>query len=267
MNHKQIIYNNASLHYYTSGSGKPLLLMHGFAEDHNIWKSQIQHLSKKYFVIAPDLFGCGNSDYLNIENTSIKTYAEAIKEIIKAEKIERFIMMGHSMGGYITLTYLKLYPEDLVGIGLVHSTIFADDDNKKQVRKKAIEFIKSHGGASFLKTSIPGLFYDTLKFEHEIQSQIEKSTEIIDEALIQYYQAMLDRPDATTLIQNAIVPLMMIAGKHDKAVPFNQSLKQSHHGNVTYLKILQNSAHMGMIEEPEAVNQFISFFVENQCGY
>ena len=266
MNHKQIIYNNSRLSYYTFGNGKPLLLMHGFAEDHSIWKHQIDYLSKKYFVIVPDLFGAGNSDFLDSGNVSIKTYAEAIREIIKAEKIERFIMIGHSMGGYITLAYLHLYPEDLAGIGLIHSTIFADDDNKKQVRQKAIEFIKTHGGTSFLKTSIPGLYFDISKFEMEIKVQIEKSTRINDMALIQYYQAMLERPDSTKLAQSTNIPFLIIAGKHDQAVPFSQSLKQSHLSHLTCLKILQNSAHMGMIEEAETVNQFISFFVENHSG-
>jgi len=267
MKHNHIIYCDAKLSYYTYGNGKPLLLMHGFAEDNSIWKHQIDHLSKKYFVIAPDLFGVGNSEYLDKENTTIKNYAEAIKEIIKAEKIDRFIMIGHSMGGYITLAYLHLYPEDLEGIGLVHSTIFADDENKKLVRQKAIEFIKSHGGASFLKTSIPGLYFDVSKFESDIHSQIEISTGINDEALIQYYQSMLNRQDATKWVQATDVPLLMIVGKHDKAIPFNQSLKQFHLSHLTYLKVLQSSAHMGMIEQPEVVNQFISFFVENQPGY
>ena len=267
MKHNQIIYSDTKLSYYTFGSGKPLLLMHGFAEDHTIWKHQIDYLSKKYFVIAPDLFGVGNSEYLDKENISIKSYAEAIKEIIKAEKIEQFIMIGHSMGGYITLAYLELYPEDLVGIGLIHSTIFADDENKKQVRRKAIEFIKSHGGSSFLKTSIPGLYSDVSKFEMEINAQIVKSTGLINEVLIQYYQAMLDRPDATKLVQATTIPLLLITGKHDQAVPFSQSLKQFHLSQLTYLKILQNSAHMGMIEATETVNQFISFFVENQPSY
>ena len=71
MKHNQIIYNNSRLSYYTYGNGKPLLLMHGFAEDHSIWKHQIDHLSKKYFVIAPDLFGVGNSEYLDNENMKL----------------------------------------------------------------------------------------------------------------------------------------------------------------------------------------------------
>ena len=267
MKHNQIIFNDTKLSYYTFGSGKPLLLMHGFAEDHSIWRHQIELLSKKYFVIAPDLFGAGNSEFLNEENISIESYAIAIKEIIKAERIERFVMIGHSMGGYISLAYLMLYPEDLVGIGFVHSTIFADDEQKIETRKKSIAFIKSNGGAAFLKTSIPGLYFDVKEFEIDINAQIEKSIQIKDEALIQYYQAMLERPDASVLIKTTNIPILMIAGKHDQAVPISQSLKQFHLSKTTYLKVLQNSAHMGMIEEPESVNEFLTFFVENQPDY
>jgi pimeloyl-ACP methyl ester carboxylesterase len=267
MKHNQIIFRNTKLSYYTFGSGKPLLLMHGFAEDHSIWQHQIEHLSKNYLVIAPDLFGAGNSEYLNDENVSIESYAQAIKEIIKAEKIDRFIMIGHSMGGYISLAYLRLYPDDLAGIGFVHSTIFADDDQKVETRKKSIAFIKSHGGAAFLKTSIPGLYFDVKKFEKDINSQIEKSLQIKDQCLIQYYKAMLERPDGSDLIKKTNIPILLIAGKHDQAVTFSQSLKQFHLGKITYLKVLQNSAHMGMIEEPESITQFLTFFVENQSGY
>jgi pimeloyl-ACP methyl ester carboxylesterase len=264
MNHKQIIYNNAVFSYYTSGNGKPVLLMHGFAEDHSIWSHQIQSLSEKYYVITPDLMGTNKSTSLEKEKVSIVDYAMAIKEIIIAEQIDKLIMIGHSMGGYITLAYYKLYPEDLVAIGLVHSTIFADDHLKKEIRSKAIDFIREYGSNAFLKTSISGLFHDIQKHELDIKHMIQKSDCISEKSLIQYYQAMRERPDQSQLLSESKIPVMYIAGIHDQAVPFSVSQKQFHVSRISYVKILKKSAHMGMIEETENVNRYLSFFIDNQ---
>ena len=264
MNHKQIIYNNAVFSYYTSGNGKPVLLMHGFAEDHSIWNHQIKSLSEKYYVIAPDLLGTNKSTYLEKENVSIVDYAMAIKEIIIAEQIDKLVMIGHSMGGYIILAYLQLYPNDLLAIGLVHSSIFADDQQKKETRLKAMDFIRDNSGATFLKTSIPGLFYDTQKHVKDITLLIQKSMNITEKSLIQYYRVMRERPDQSQMISKVTIPVLIIAGIHDQAIPFSVSQKQFHVSPITYVKLLKKSAHMGMIEETENVNRFLSFFIDNQ---
>lgn len=264
MNYKQIIYKNAVFSYYTSGRGKPVLLMHGFAEDHSIWSHQIQSLSEKYYVIAPDLFGTNKSAHLEREKISIVDYATAIKEIIIAEQIDKLIMIGHSMGGYITIAYYKLYSEDLIAIGLVHSSIFADDEIKKELRSRAIDFIRENGSKAFLKTSIPGLFHDIQKHESDIKHLIQKSDCISEKSLIQQYQAMRERPDQSQLLSESKIPVMYIAGINDQAVPFSVSQKQFHVSPISYVKLLKKSAHMGMIEETENVNSYLSFFIDNQ---
>lgn len=264
MNYKQIIYNNAVFSYYTSGRGKPVLLMHGFAEDHSIWYHQIQSLSEKYYIITPDLFGTNKSTYLEKEKVSMVDYAMAIKEIIIAEQIDKLIMIGHSMGGYITLAYYKLYSEDLKAMGLVHSSIFADDHLKKDMRSKAIDFIREYGSKAFLKTSIPGLFHDIQKHKLDINHIIQKSDCISEKSLIQYYQAMRERPDQSELLIESKIPVLYIAGIHDQAVPFSVSQKQFHVSPISYIKMLKKSSHMGMIEETENINSYLSFFINNQ---
>ena len=87
-----------------------------------------------------------------------------------------------------------------------------------------------------------------------MEQQIEKSKSFTDEAIIQYYQAMINRPDRTHVLKNFSNPILFIIGQHDKAVPFQQSMQQCYLPNQSHIHILRNSAHMGMLEEAEKVN-------------
>ena len=149
---KQIIFNGKKIFYNTEGSGKPVMLLHGFAEDGTIWNHQLKKLQEHFFVIVPDLPGSGFSELLEGE-IQMEDYADVVKTIINAElskkKRQQFTLIGHSMGGYITLAFAQKFPNLLNAFGLFHSTAYADDDVKKEIRKKGIEFIKNNGAFFF----------------------------------------------------------------------------------------------------------------------
>lgn len=262
-----VIHNNTKLNYFTCGDGAPLLLMHGFAEDHTIWKNQIEFLSRNFSIIVPDLFGTGNSDFLEVDDIQISDYAKGIKSIIANEKIDKFSMMGHSMGGYITLAYLELFPDDLVSAGLIHSTAFADDDLKLSFRKKAISFIKHYGSGAFVKTSIPGLFSDPEKHQSKIQEMIENAGKTNPEVLIQYYQAIMNRKDSCAILTDTSIPILFISGKNDNVLPVKQNLQQCHLPDISSIFILKNSGHMGIIEEADSVNKILHFFLSDISNF
>lgn len=263
MANKKIQYKNAALHYTVQGNGNVVMLLHGFAEDHRIWENQIEFLSQHYTVIAPDIFGSGASAMLAGENISLEDLALGIKEIIKTENINEFVMIGHSMGGYITLAYHELFPNDLKAMGLIHSTSYADDPIKIEMRNKAIQFLNKNGSAPFLKTSIPALFYDEEKNIDIINNLIKNAGNIPSANLAKYYYAMKIRPDRTFLLEHSSIPILFIGGLHDKAVLISDSLQQSTKPKIADINILKNSAHFGMIEEPEAVNEILHKFLQD----
>ena len=274
MKEKYIAFHNTNVFYKTIGTGLPVVLIHGFAEDSNIWENQVEFLKDRFLLILPDLPGSGRSSFINNDNIGIAGYAEVIRQILLAEQIEQCIMIGHSMGGYITLAYAEKYPESLLSFGLFHSSAYADDEIKVETRKKAIEFIKKNGSGAFLKTSIPGLFYSPLSVRplevarhlvvRQVDSLIEKGKSFSPEALIQYYKAMIARPDRTRILRKTALPVLLIMGEHDKAVPFKHSLEQSHIPYRSYIHVLRKSAHMGMLEEPGISNEILANFLLNQ---
>lgn len=269
---KTIAYQSSSIFYRITGKGKPVVLLHGFGEDGDIWNNQVEFLQDHFQLIIPDLPGSGKSAVISGQSAvGIEEYAEVVRAILSEEKIPNCVMIGHSMGGYITLAFAEKYPSMLSSFALVHSSAFADSEEKKVARAKSIDFIKKNGAYEFLKTAIPPLFLrgqDGSKpsdpFTH-IDDLVEKGRSFSSEALIQYYQAMIARPDRTAVLKSFKGPILFIIGEHDPAVPFQQSLQQSYLPQRSHIHILRNSAHMGMLEEVANTNKILVNFFKLPC--
>jgi pimeloyl-ACP methyl ester carboxylesterase len=267
---KNITFQNAKIFYRCTGNGRPVLLLHGFGEDGDVWNEQVSFLQARFRLIIPDIPGSGQSEL--VQDATIETYAEIIKAIADAElenksdqqADEKICLIGHSMGGYITLAFAEKYPDYLTSFGLFHSSAFADNEEKKQIRLKAIDFIKANGAYAFLKTSTPALF--TKEFAATQQSRIdelvEKGKNFTSEALIQYYHAMIARPDRTAVLTTFPHPILFIIGEHDTAIPLQASLQQCHLPSRSHVHILEHSGHMGMWEEAAKANQILLDFLQ-----
>ena len=266
MMEKTITYQNTSVAYSITGQGKTIVLLHGFGEDGTVWQKQVAFLKDNYRVLIPDIPGSGRSPF--IANATIETYAAILKQILDEEinvaSAEKITLIGHSMGGYITLAFAEKYPEYLEAFCLFHSSAFADDDAKKQTRQKAIEFIKEKGSAAFLKTSTPGLFTKEFAAAHagQIDTLVEKGKNFSPEALVQYYQAMIARPDRTTVLKTFPHPVLFIIGEFDTAIPLQSSLQQCYLPEQAHVHLLSQSAHMGMWEETDKANQILLKFLQ-----
>jgi pimeloyl-ACP methyl ester carboxylesterase len=258
---KELNYQGYSIFYRLIGSGKPVILLHGFGEDGNVWKNQIQFLKEKFQLIIPDLPGSGKSGM--IDDMSIEGMAEVIKAIIDKENIVPLTLIGHSMGGYITLALAEKHPEHLNSFGLFHSTAYADNDEKKVARQKAIETIKQYGAFEFLRKIIPNLFSPVSKekMPERINEFVNGTSNFSPTALISYYEAMMKRPERTNVLKKAKVPVLFIMGKYDTAAPLEDVLKQSHLPEKSSIHILERSGHMGMMEEPDKSNMILKKFL------
>ncbi len=167
------------------------------------------------------------------------------------------------MGGYIALAFAKKYSHYLNALGLFHSTAYADSDEKKSMRKKGIEFIRKNGTLEFLKTTTPNLFSPISQ---------EQKPGLIDEfirgldnfsipAFVSYYEAMMQRPDSTELLKTTTLPVLFVLGEYDNAVPLQDGLKLVHLPEKSYIHILHQSGHMGMLEEEDKSNDLLKKFL------
>lgn len=259
---KELKYDSKKISYSIYGQGKPVMLVHGFGEDSRIWKHQVEYLQNNFKLIVPDLPGSGKSEL--IPDLTIDEMAEVLHAIIHEENIERCTVIGHSMGGYTTLALAEKYWNHLNAFGLFHSSAFADSEEKKAARQKSIHFIKEHGAMEFLKTAIPNLFSEQFREKSSaiVEELIKQGHNFSAESLVSYYQAMIKRPDRSSVLSQSAVSVLFIMGKYDTAVPFEDSLKQCHLPETSYIHILQQSAHMGMLEETEKCNEILEKFLQ-----
>lgn len=266
MNCEHITVNSKRIYLRSAGAGTPVLLLHGFGEDGEIWRHHWDAIAAKHHVLVPDLPGSGQS--AAIEDMSMEGMADCMHALLDATLPNQsggksIIVIGHSMGGYITLAFAEKYPAVLKGFGLFHSTAYPDTAEKKEARKKSIAFIESHGSGPFIRQSTPNLFADPFRTNNaaQVEDMITRYSPFDPASLVAYYEAMIARPSRTDVLKNAGCPVLFIAGKQDKAVSYADILEQCHLPAVSELCVLESAGHMGMFEEPEKCRKALQDFL------
>jgi pimeloyl-ACP methyl ester carboxylesterase len=163
------------------------------------------------------------------------------------------------------LAFAEKYPEKLLGFGLVNSTAFNDSEEKKLTRRKGITMMEEYGVFPFIKNTTPNLFSAKFKQEHVevIDALIEAGKKFTIEALVQYYNAMMNRPDRTEVLKTSEVPVLFVVGSEDVAAPVNDLLEQVHLPGISHIHIIESVGHMSMMEAPEELNKYLLEFIEH----
>lgn len=246
-----------------SGLGNPVIFLHGFCESKELWRDFESHLANNFRVLSPDLPGFGESP-MPADKFSLEDIAEDIKHWTDETGLDHFTLIGHSLGGYIALAFARKYPEKLDALGLFHSSIFADTDEKKDTRSKTIDFINNNGIAPFIDNFVPNLFYK--ERHHELQQVIEQQKAVGNKtnaaAATTYMAAMRDRDDSVDFAKKFEKPALIIAGVHDASVPFEKSEEQASYFKDSTAHFLQETGHMGMFEREKDTLIYVGEFLK-----
>ena len=275
MQAKEISHKQKKIFYRSIGEGPVVVLIHGVPFDGKLWSNQF-HFFPGFKLIIPDLPGSGGSEM--IDDMSMEGMAECVKEIIVHETASLFfksgqphsvIVIGHSMGGYITLALAEKYPELVNGFGLFHSSAYADSDERKAGRKKTIQLIQEKGVEEFAKTSIPNLYSPLTKEQNPalIEQQLEIARNFSAESIVSYQLAMMHRKDRTEVLRKATVPIFFALGRFDAVIPLKDGLEQGSLADLSYFHILENAGHVGMLEEPSETNTILLNYLTNTCRF
>jgi pimeloyl-ACP methyl ester carboxylesterase len=255
-----INYKNAFINYEIKGEGDTLVLLHGFAESLNIWNHFSEELSRDYKVITIDLPGHGKSECISGIH-SMELMAEVVKHVLNHLNILHAVIVGHSMGGYVALAFMKYYPQLVKGIGLFHSSSLADNEEAIERRTRNIEILKNNH-SSFLINFIPELFAPENQntFDSEIKELINQARQMSPEALIAAQQGMKNRFSTLDVLINSTLPVMFIAGQKDSKVPFENIWVQMALTEAAFSLILRSAGHMGFLEEAKKTLEFTRSF-------
>ncbi len=252
------------IYYQEKGNGHPLVLIHGFCETHEIWDRFADSLSDTFRVLLPDLPGFGNSPLAPTPFT-IQDIGSAMLGWLDELHLDRPVVIGHSLGGYVAMAMVDVQPGRFPGFGLFHSTAYPDSEEKKENRNKVIDFVNRNGVQPFIDTFVPGLFYQKGNpHMQEIQRIASRTTA---ETLVAYTAAMRDRPTRLALLETFTKPILMIAGEHDASIPYNQSSAQSSLMKFPLFYGLKDAGHMGMFEnEPRSI-KIVKDFTNFALGF
>ena len=248
------------LNYQELGAGQPLILIHGFCNDHTLWDLVREPLSEHYKVITIDLPGHGQSPMLDGKVTFPRVADELASWIID-KGYQECIVVGHSMGGYVTLHLTEQHPELVKAFGLFHSNAFEDPPQRKEGRLRSIDIVRQQGMGVFIESFIPFLFFHE-RIE-ELIPMIDKATKMAlntsPETHMAFTQAMYDRADKSHLLKIE-KPKLIIAGDHDSAISFDLSFKMMKMARHASTHIMYDTGHMGMLERPvESSKQLLDF--------
>lgn len=261
MTYNYFDYYGNKIRYTIQGQGNTLILLHGFMESIQIWNDFSNELSKDFKVLCIELPGHGKSD-LFAEIQTMESTAEMINDICKSIEIHEFVIIGHSMGGYVSLQFAELFPEKIKGLGLFHSHALADTDEAKQNRDRACEIVRK-SRKIFISQFIPELFApeNIIRFDKEIKELQSHVIDMSSEAIIASQQGMKLRTDKLNVLIDLDVPKLFIAGKQDSRVNLQQLMAQAMLCNHVDILIL-NIGHMGYIEARNETLASIRNFTE-----
>lgn len=260
LNRHRMKINDLTISYIDEGTGDTLVLIHGFCGSAGYFEKIALELSKTYRVIAPSLRGHGKSSAV-CDPYTIEDMAEDIYQLLKQLEIENVTMIGHSLGGYVTLAFADHYKEMLNGYALLHSTAYPDSEEAKEGRNKNIELICDSGIEPLIKSLIPKLFapnhLKTMEEEVSLAKEIGLNTSVTGAkgAL----KAMRDRPDRNEVLKKSTLPVLLIAGEEDQIIPSEKVFSQS---TAFINKVtIKDAGHMGMLETPEELIKIITDFI------
>ena len=236
-----------------------LVFLHGYAESREVWTDFTRPFDAGYRLLTPNLPGHG-THVAEVRDFSMEAQARFVIDYLNQKNVAApVLLVGHSMGGYVALALAERWPERVAGLALINSSALPDTDEKRQSREKNIGFVERHGLPKFMDSFVRPLFApqnrDRLPEQRAFLEEIGKATPV--DTIVGALRGMAARPDRRAVLREATFPVLFVAGKHDVAVPFDDSLAQAALPPVGAALFLENCGHQAYLECPDATRRAV----------
>jgi 3-oxoadipate enol-lactonase len=245
------------LYYEEFGKGFPVVLLHGFPLDHTIWEPLVPLLTDKARLILPDLRGHGRSP-MPEGIYSMRLLAEDVLSLMNTLKIERAILVGHSMGGYASLAFAQAYPHRLAGLGLICTQAGADAPERRQARYQTAEEVGRKGVKVVAENMAPRLTRNP-DLVQPLQKLIMQNK---SKGIIASLKGMAERPDALGWLSAISIPSVVLAGEGDGFISLERAQTMAQLLGKAWIVELPGVGHMPMIEAPQATADALNQLIE-----
>lgn len=223
-----------------------------------MWKDYVSFFSGQYCIITIDLLGHGESDCLGYVH-SMEENANVVHEVLKHLQIDKAIILGHSMGGYVALAFAELYPECILKLVLLNSTSKEDSTEKKINRTRAIKAVKQNY-VSFVSMAIANLFSENnrTRLAAEIEEVKTQALKTPLQGIIASLEGMKIRKDREALLRKNLFPVLLVLGKKDPVLNYEESITQTENNTVELISF--EDGHMSQIENKEELKKVLLKF-------
>lgn len=266
--HLTIPVNQFLLSYDDLGEGDvPVIFLHGFPFDKTMWQGQLEFLKTDYRVITCDIRGFGKSAD-EVSSLSMDLFSEDLIAFMDTLQIEKAIICGLSMGGFIALNAIQRFPDRFEALILCDTQCIADTTEAKATRYAIIEDIAENGVTDFNEGFIKKVFHsDSISHKKELVESLRKvvfanSPNIISMGLT----ALAERAETCAALGGIRVPTLIICGREDAVTPLAQS--ESMHAAIegSVLQVIDDAGHVSNLEQPQLFNKYLLDFLPALCG-
>ncbi len=241
-------FKKTKISYNDSGKGRVIVLLHGFLGSKEIWNEFTKKLSKKFRVISIDLLGHGETPCIGYYH-SMELLAQSVKAVLDKIGVRKYVVAGHSMGGYVSLAFAELYPENIKGICLFNSTSYADSEAKKKDRERVIRLVKKEH-KHYVAEVVVSLFNpaNLPKLTKEVEQVKKIASKISKQAIINSLEGMKERKSRDLILKFAEYPVLFIVGKKDAVINYETMYSQMGLCKYPSVLMLEDAGHMAFYE-------------------
>jgi pimeloyl-ACP methyl ester carboxylesterase len=255
-------YEHGKVKYSDLGKGNAIVLLHGYLETGEVWNPLEKLLVANHRVISIDLPGHGGSAVTGEPHT-VEYMAGAVRAVITDAGEKKVLLAGHSLVGYVTLAFAEKYPELLSGYVLLHSHPYADSPEAITKRKREIFVVRAGKKDVMYPANISMMFAEQnlTKMPEALARSKKIASQNSAEGIIAMLNAMMARPSRISFVESGAIPLLWILGRHDLYFSPEKALGEIKIPGNARVVILENSGHLGFVEETDLVTELINEFV------
>ena len=246
------------------GSGTPLVLLHGFPLTRHLWDAQRAALSSRCRVITPDLRGFGESAALAHDGRlTMARHADDVAALLDALAIDRAIIGGLSMGGYVTLAFWRRHRDRVRALVLADTRASADTDATRERRVATIALARAEGALAVADAQIASSLGATTRRTHPaLVHRIRDMMATVSAAtMIAALEGMLARDDATPWLGTIDVPTLLVVGNEDAITPAKEMRATHERIAGSVLEVIEQSGHLSPVEQPARFDEALMRFV------
>lgn len=247
------------IHFEVHGEGPPVLLVHGYPLSGRMWDGVVERLSAHYRLIVPDLRGHGRSE--SGDPASMEDQAEDLRAVLEAADESRpVVLVGMSMGGYVSLAFCRRYRDRVRGLALVDSRAGADTSEAAEKRRRTAEQVLQAGSASVAEEMAEKLFAPGAP-AHLREQWRSRMAATSPQGIAAALRGMAARPDSEPLLRELGLPVLVVVGAEDQITPVEGAREMAQAAGGA-LEIVPGAGHITPVENPDAVAGALQRFLD-----